>query len=80
MVRDAFAVAEAEERSGQPGKQVLEGILHALCLGLSLSTPHQALWVDWRQPPTMGFFGGGGSSAREQRMANKCCELRRRDS
>ena len=43
MIRDAFARAEAEERSGQPGKQVLEGILRALCLGLSPSTPHQAL-------------------------------------
>ena len=43
MVRDAFARAEADERSGQPGRQVLEGILRALCLGLSLSTPHQAL-------------------------------------
>ena len=43
MVRDALARAEAEERSGQPGKQVLEGILRALCLGLSPSTPHQAL-------------------------------------
>ena len=43
MVRDAFARAEVKERSGQPGKQVLEGILRALCLGLSPSTPHQAL-------------------------------------
>ena len=43
MVRDAFARAEAKERSGQPGKQDLEGILRALCLGLSPSTPHQAL-------------------------------------
>ena len=43
MVRDAFARAEAKERSGQPGKQGLEGILRALCLGLSPSTPHQAL-------------------------------------
>ena len=43
MVRDAFARAEADERSGQPGRQVLEGILRALCLGLSFSTPHQAL-------------------------------------
>ena len=43
MVRDAFARAEADERSGQPGRQVLEGILRALCLGLSPSTPHQAL-------------------------------------
>ena len=43
MVRNAFARAEAEERSGQPGRQVLNGILRALCLGLSPSTPHQAL-------------------------------------
>ena len=43
MVRDAFARAEADERSGQPGRQVLEGILRVLCLGLSTSTPHQAL-------------------------------------
>ena len=43
MVHDAFARAEAEERSGQTRKQVLEGILRALCLGLSSSTPHQAL-------------------------------------
>ena len=43
MVRDAFARAEADEMSGQPGRQVLEGILRALCLGLSPSTPHQAL-------------------------------------
>ena len=43
MVRDAFARAEAEERSGQTGKQVLGGILRALCLGLGPSTPHQAL-------------------------------------
>ena len=43
MVRDAFAIAKADERSGQPGRQVLEGILRALCLGLSPSTPHQAL-------------------------------------
>ena len=43
MVRNAFARAEAEERSGQPGKQVLEGILRALCLGLSASARHQAL-------------------------------------
>ena len=40
MVRHALARAEADERSGQPGRQVLEGILRALCLGLSLSTPH----------------------------------------
>ena len=33
MVGDAFARAEAEERSGPPGRQVLEGFL----------TPHQAL-------------------------------------
>ena len=32
MVRDAFARAKADERSGQPGRQVLEGILRALCL------------------------------------------------
>ena len=38
MVRDAFARAEAEERRGQPGKQVLEGILPPLYLGLSPST------------------------------------------
>ena len=44
MVRDAFARAEDEKRSGQPGKQVLEVILRALCLGLSpTTTPHQAL-------------------------------------
>ena len=43
MVRDAFARAEADERSGQFGRQVLEGILRALRLGLSPSTPHQAL-------------------------------------
>ncbi|CAM9918587.1 unnamed protein product, partial [Ascophyllum nodosum] len=43
MVRDAFVRAEADERSSQPGRQVLEGILRALCLGLSPSTPHQAL-------------------------------------
>ena len=43
MVRDAFARAEAEERSGQPGKQVLEETLRALCLELSPSKPHQAL-------------------------------------
>ena len=43
MVRDAFARAEPEERNGQPEKQVLEGILRALCLELSPSTPHQAL-------------------------------------
>jgi hypothetical protein len=43
MIRDAFARAETDERSGQPGRQVLEGILRALCLGLSPSTPHQAL-------------------------------------
>ena len=41
MVRYVFARAEAEERSGQLGKQVLEE--RALCLGLSPSTPHQAL-------------------------------------
>ena len=43
MVRDAFARAEAYEKSGQPGRQVLGGILRALCLELSSSTPHQAL-------------------------------------
>ena len=43
MVHDAFARAEAEERIGQPRKQVLEGILRALRLGSSPSTPHQAL-------------------------------------
>ena len=43
MVWDAFARAEADERSGQPGRQVLEGILRAFCLGLSPSTPRQAL-------------------------------------
>ena len=42
MVRNAFARAEAEERSGQPGERVLEGLLRALSLGLSPST-HQAL-------------------------------------
>ena len=40
MVQDAFARAEADERSGQLGSQVSEGILRALCLGLSPSTPH----------------------------------------
>ena len=35
VVRDAFARAEADKRSGQPGRQVLEKILRALCLGLS---------------------------------------------
>ena len=43
MVRDAFARPEAEEKSGQPGKQVLKGILRASCLGLGPSTPHQVL-------------------------------------
>ena len=43
MVHDAFARAEAEERSGQTGKQVLAGSFRALCLGLSPSTLHQAL-------------------------------------
>ena len=43
MIRDAFVRAEAEERSGQTGKQILEGILRALWLGLSPSSPHQAL-------------------------------------
>ena len=43
MVQDAFARADANERSGQTGRQVLEGILRALCLGLSPPTPHQAL-------------------------------------
>ena len=43
MVCHAFARVEAEERSGRPGRKVLEGILHALCLGLSPSLPHQAL-------------------------------------
>ena len=42
-VDDAFARAEAEERRGQAGKRVLEGILRALCLGLSPSKPRQAL-------------------------------------
>ena len=42
----------------------------------------QTLWVDWRQPPTMFFFVGGGEGAARARktMANRCCELRRRDS
>ena len=43
MVRDAFAKAEADVRSGQPERQVLEGTLRALCLGRSHSTPRQAL-------------------------------------
>ncbi|CAM9486732.1 unnamed protein product, partial [Ascophyllum nodosum] len=43
IVCDALAKAEPEERRGQAGKQVLEEILRALCLGLSLSTPHQVL-------------------------------------
>ena len=43
MIRDAYARAEADERSGQPGRQVLKGILRSLSLGLSPSTPHQAL-------------------------------------
>ena len=43
MVWVTIAGAEADERNGQPERQVLEGILRALCLGLSLSTPHQAL-------------------------------------
>ena len=43
IVRDAFARAEADERSGQPGRQVLEGILRALCPGLSPLYPHKAL-------------------------------------
>ena len=43
MVQDAFARAEADERSGQLGSQVLGGILRALCLGLSPSTPYQEL-------------------------------------
>ena len=43
MVRDAFDRAETGERSGQPRKQVLGGILRDLCLRLSPSTPHQAL-------------------------------------
>ena len=43
MVRDAFVIADAEERSGQPGQYVLEGILRGLCLGLGPSSPHQAL-------------------------------------
>ena len=30
MVRDALAIAEADERNGQPGRQVLEGILRAV--------------------------------------------------
>ena len=30
MVRDAFAIAEADERSGQHGRQVLEWILRAV--------------------------------------------------
>ena len=43
MVRDAVAREEADERSSQPGRQVLEGILRALRLGLSPTSPHQAL-------------------------------------
>ena len=43
IVRDAFARAEAEDRGGQPGKQVFEEILRTLCLGLGPSKPHQAL-------------------------------------
>ena len=43
MACDAFARAEAEARSGQPVKQVMEGILRALGLGLGPSTPHQAM-------------------------------------
>ena len=43
MLRDAFARAEAGERNGQPGRQVLEGVMRALCLKLSPSTLHQAL-------------------------------------
>ena len=43
MVRDSFARAEADERSGKPERQVLEGILRALCLGLNPSSPNQAL-------------------------------------
>ena len=43
MVLDVSARAEAEEKSGQSGKQVLEEILRALCLELSPSTLHQVL-------------------------------------
>ena len=43
MVLDVFARAEAEEKSGQSGKQLLEEILRALCLELSPSTLHQVL-------------------------------------
>ena len=43
IVLDVFARAKAVDKSCQPGKQVLEGILIALCLGLSPSTPHQVL-------------------------------------
>ena len=43
VVRDAFARAEADERSGKPERQVLEGILRALCLRLNPSSPNQAL-------------------------------------
>ena len=43
MVRDAFARTEVEERSSLPGKKVLEGPLRVLCLGISPTTPHQAL-------------------------------------
>ena len=43
MVRDAFARAEADERSGKPERQILEGILRALCLGLNPFSPNQAL-------------------------------------
>ena len=48
MLRDAFARAEADERSGKPERQVLERILRALCLGLNPSSPNQAL----QQPQT----------------------------
>ena len=43
MVRDAFAGGEADERSGQPGRRVLDWILRVLCQQLSPSIPHQAL-------------------------------------
>ena len=43
MVRDVFARAEADERSGKPERQVPEGILRALCLGLYPSSPNQVL-------------------------------------
>ena len=43
MVRDTFARAEADKRSGKPERQVLEGILRALCLRLNPSSPNQVL-------------------------------------